>query len=118
MKKKRWYGLLGLLSLLGFIGVFTQERAFLGFFAFALDFQYFFVQADEMQEEQIRRSAALGFFWGMGTSVAAMGLLILAGVTVREGLYAGLALGWGVAVAVYALTGFWYSCREWWHART
>ena len=34
MKKKRWYGLLGLLSLLGFIGVFTQERAFLGFFAF------------------------------------------------------------------------------------
>ena len=39
---KRWYGLIGLLSLLGFVGVFTGERYFLGFFAFAVDFQYFF----------------------------------------------------------------------------
>ena len=38
---KRWYGLIGLLSLLGFVGVFTGERYFLGFFAFAVDFQYF-----------------------------------------------------------------------------
>ena len=35
---KRWYGLIGLLSLLGFVGVFTGERYFLGFFAFAVDF--------------------------------------------------------------------------------
>lgn len=33
MRSKRWYGLIGLLSLLGFVGVFTPERAFLGFFA-------------------------------------------------------------------------------------
>ena len=39
---KRWYGLIGLLSLLGFVGVFTGERYFLGFFAFAVDFEYFF----------------------------------------------------------------------------
>ena len=45
---KRWYGLIGLLSLLGFVGVFTGERYFLGFFAFAVDFQYFFTRADEM----------------------------------------------------------------------
>ena len=43
---KRWYGLIGLLSLLGFVGVFTGERYFLGFFAFAVDFQYFFARAD------------------------------------------------------------------------
>ena len=36
---KRWYGMIGLLSLLGFVGVFTGERYFL---AFAVDFQYFF----------------------------------------------------------------------------
>ena len=57
---KRWYGLIGLLSLLGFVGVFTGERYFLGFFAFAVDFQYFFARADEMQEGQILRSAARG----------------------------------------------------------
>lgn len=32
MKKQNWYGLLGFLSLLGWIGVFTQERVFLLFF--------------------------------------------------------------------------------------
>ncbi|MFQ7454545.1 MAG: DUF3796 domain-containing protein [Flavonifractor plautii] len=41
MADKRWYGLIGLLSLLGFVGVFTGEKYFLGFFAFAVDFQYF-----------------------------------------------------------------------------
>ncbi len=67
---KRWYGLIGLLSLLGFVGVFTGERYFLGFFAFAVDFQYFFARADEMQEGQILRSAARGFFAGMGVTAS------------------------------------------------
>ena len=52
MKKQNWYGLLGFLSLLGWIGVFTQERVFLLFFAFAVDFQYFFLPSDEMLEER------------------------------------------------------------------
>ena len=96
MKTKRWYGLIGLLSLLGFVGVFTPERAFLGFFAFAVDFQYFFVRADEMEEGRIQRSAALGFFAGMTVSVvAALGCLLLGGGT-REGLHPAFALGWGV----------------------
>ena len=43
MNHKRYlYGSLGFLSLLGFIGVFTDQRYFLGFFAFAVDFEYFF----------------------------------------------------------------------------
>ena len=72
MKSERWYGLIGLLSLLGFVGVFTPERYFLGFFAFAVDFQYFFSRPDEMQEGQIARSAALGFFSGMGVTALAV----------------------------------------------
>ena len=35
MKKQILYGMLGFLSLLGFAGVFTEARGFLGFFAFA-----------------------------------------------------------------------------------
>ena len=60
MKKQNWYGLLGFLSLLGWIGVFTQERVFLLFFAFAVDFQYFFLPSDEMLEESMARCAARG----------------------------------------------------------
>ena len=42
MKSKRYlYGLMGLLSLLGFIGVFTEAKSFLGFFAFVLGNSWF-----------------------------------------------------------------------------
>ena len=88
MADKRWYGLIGLLSLLGFVGVFTGEKYFLGFFAFAVDFQYFFAKADEML--------------GGGTT---------------EALYLSSGLGWGVGAAVYALSSFLCGCREWWNAR-
>ena len=107
---KRWYGLIGLLSLLGFVGVFTGERYFLGFFAFAVDFQYFFARADEMQEGQILRSAA------RVTAVGTLLLLALGGGT-TEALYLSSGLGWGVGVAVYALSSFLCGCREWWNAR-
>ena len=116
MRSKRWYGLTGLLSLLGFVGVFTPERYFLGFFAFAVDFQYFFSRPDEMQEGQIARSAALGFFSGMGVTALALLALLALGSPRVEALYMGAGLGWGVAVAVYALSSFWASLREWRHA--
>ena len=58
MKSKRYmYGLMGLLSLLGFIGIFTEERSFLAFFAFIVDFEYFFMKTDEMVEEYMNKSA-------------------------------------------------------------
>ena len=59
MKKQILYGMLGFLSLLGFAGVFTEARGFLGFFAFAVDFQYFFLKSDEMLEEQLGRKIGL-----------------------------------------------------------
>ena len=61
-EKQILYGMLGFLSLLGFAGVFTEARGFLGFFAFAVDFQYFFLKSDEMLETQLARSAP-GRLW-------------------------------------------------------
>ena len=65
--KSRYYleGLLGLLSVLGFVGVFTEERMFLAFFAFACNFQYFFIRADEMMTAYMNRSAARAFYADM-----------------------------------------------------
>ena len=34
-----------------------------------------------------------------------------------EALYLSSGLGWGVGVAVYALSSFLCGCREWWNAR-
>ena len=54
-RKKYLYGLTGLLSLLGFIGVFTGEKTFLAFFAFVVNFEYFFIKTDEMLDEQMHK---------------------------------------------------------------
>ena len=50
---KNWYGCIGFLSLLGFWGILGEEPLFLCFFAFALFFEYFWVNPDEMFIENI-----------------------------------------------------------------
>ena len=83
--KKTYYleGLLGLLSLLGFVGLFTEERMFLAFFAFACNFQYFFIPADEMMTAYMNRSAARAFY----------GDMFLTGGVALGGILAGLPAG-------------------------
>ena len=115
MKKQTLYGMLGFLSLLGFVGVFTEARSFLAFFAFAVDFQYFFLKSDEMLEEQLTRSASRGFVAGMLVmAAAALGALLLGRTSPEEALLTGCAAGWAAAVVVYALTAAWYGFRENW----
>ena len=114
-RRRILYGLTGLLSLLGFLGIFTEARSFLAFFAFAVDFEYFFIQSDEMLEASMNRSAARAFLWGMtATALAALFSFLTGSGDPHESLAAGLALGWGVSVAVYALSTAWYGFREKW----
>ena len=116
MKSKRClYGLTGLLSLLGLIGVFTEEKSFLAFFAFAVDFEYFFIKSDEMLEEYMNKSAARAFYCGMIT-VAIVSLFVFFACSKegREALITGLASGWAVSVAVYALSTAYYGFKEKW----
>lgn len=109
MKKQILYGMLGFLSLLGFAGVFTEARGFLGFFAFAVDFQYFFLKSDEMLEAQLARSASRAFVVGMLMMAAAvLGTLTLGGFTPQRALLTGCTVGWAASVVVYALTAAWY----------
>ena len=80
MKKQKLYGMLGVLSLLGLVGVFTETRSFLAFFAFAVDFQYFFLPADEMTEARMARAGARAFVVGMLSMAAVtLGMLTLGG---------------------------------------
>ena len=115
MKKQVLYGMLGFLSLLGFVGVFTEARGFFCFFAFAVDFQYFFLKSDEMLEEQLARSASRAFVAGMLVMAAAvLGTLTLGGFDPNRALLAGCAAGWAAAVVAYALSAAWYGFRENW----
>lgn len=111
MKKQYLYGSLGLLSLLGFIGVFTEERSFL---AFAVDFQYFFLPSDEMAEMQLTRAAALGFVTGMlAMAAVTLGTLFLGGTPGRA-MAAGCAAGWAVSVVMFAMMTALNGFRESW----
>ncbi|MFR4559855.1 MAG: hypothetical protein ACLT5P_00630 [Flavonifractor plautii] len=113
---KRWYGLIGLLSLLGFVGVFTGERYSWAFLP-AVDFQYFLPGLMRCRRSQILRSAARGFFAGMGVTAVGTLLLLALGGGTTEALYLSSGLGWGWGVAVYALPASSCGCREWWNAR-
>ena len=95
MKLKYLFGATGFIALLGFIGVFSDEKAFLAFFAFAVDFQYFFVRDDEMWNTYMCRSAARAFCCGMIT----MALFSF----ISYALVGGLAAGWAAAVACNAV---------------
>ena len=103
--KKTYYleGLLGLLSLLGFVGLFTEERMFLAFFAFACNFQYFFIPADEMMTAYMNRSAARAFYGDM---------FLTGGVALG-----GILAGWAAAVVVQSVSVAFYRFRESWGAQ-
>lgn len=114
MKRQYLYGSLGLLSLLGLVGVFTEERSFLAFFAFAVDFRYFFLPSDEMAQAQLTQAAAFGFVAGMlAMAAVTLGALFLSGEPGRA-MAAGCAAGWGVSVAAFALLTALYGFRESW----
>ena len=116
MKTRRYmYGSLGLLSLLGLIGIFTEAKSFLAFFAFVVDFEYLFMESDEMLEQVVNRSASRAFYLGM-VSVALVVLVCFFGglSDERQALMTGLGAGWAVAVVVYALSTAYYGFRERW----
>ena len=116
MKSKRYlYGLMGLLSLLGFIGIFTEAKSFLAFFAFAVDFEYFFIKSDEMLEEYMNKSASRAFYCGMISVALVSFVCFFAGLKeVKEALITGLAFGWAVSVIIYALSTAYYGFKDKW----
>ena len=71
--KRNPLGFLSLLALIGIFGFITPNRALLGFWGFAVYFRYFFVIADELFQQNVRQSAAIGFF--SGTAVMAISVV-------------------------------------------
>lgn len=116
MKSRRYlYGFMGLLSLLGFIGVFSEEKVFLTFFAFVVDFEYFFIKSDEMLEEYMNKSASRAFYFGMiTTAVVTLISFFVKSQAGNEALLTGFSSGWAVSVIVHALSTTYYGAKEKW----
>lgn len=110
-------GSIGFFSLLGFVGVFTEERLFLAFFAFAVEFEHFFAPSDEYLDRQILVSAAAGFLLGMLVSAAAALVGFISGAASPGNVLGGaFAWGWAAAVVSYSVCSAALSFRERWYA--
>lgn len=103
MKLKYLFGCTGFISLLGFIGIFSSEHVFLAFFAFAVDFQYFFIREDEMWNLYMCRSAAKAFCLGMIIMAIFSLFTFVVERDPASALVGGMAAGWSAAVACNAL---------------
>lgn len=115
MKRRNFlYGSMSLLSVLGLIGVFTEQRNFLAFFAFVVDFKYFFIPFDEMLEAYMNKSAARAFYCGMLTTAATALISFLLQEQGSQALLIGFSWGWAVSIIVYALSTAVYSAKEDW----
>ncbi len=112
----RLYGCMGFLSLLGFIGVFTEEWAFLGFFGFAVNFEYLFIKSDEMIEEYLNKSAATAFYFGV-LSLGAVTLInyLFISKNGAQALTSGLVASWIVSILINTAMVLKYSISERWN---
>lgn len=109
MKNK--YGLIGFISLLGFIGLFGGEPLFFSFFAFAIFFEYFWVQPDEMFLETLRKCATYAFFTNLFITTGAT--LVFSYLKISSNpLAGGTALGFGISIAVFAFATFIMELKE------
>ncbi len=107
------YGCMGFLSLLGFIGVFTDDRAFLSFFAFIVDFEYLFKKPDEMMNEYLNKSAAYAFYLATITmAIVTFFNYVLITNDAEVSLSIGLAWGWVVSILIHSLMVVSYSIKE------
>ena len=103
--------------MLGLVGVWTEERMFLAFFAFACNFQYFFIRADEMMTAYMNKSAARAFYCDMFLTGAVTLGGSLGGLPAGRALLYGILWGWAAAVAVQSLSVAFYRFRESWGAQ-
>lgn len=109
MKNK--YGYIGLVSLLGFWGLFGGEQLFLSFFAFAIFFEYFWITPDEMFINTMRKCATTAFFTNLAITTVATFVLSQLEISSNP-LAGGTALGFGISIAVFALLTFVMELKE------
>ena len=113
--RKFLYGATGFLSLLGVIGVMSNEKEFLPFFVFAINFEYWFMKQDEMLDEYMNKSASCGFYCGMiATACITLYSFLIKQSSGNEAFTNGLALGWAVSVIVYSISTAYFGMKEKW----
>ena len=93
-------GFLGLLSVLGLTGIFTDNKACVGFFGFLYFFRYFFLELNKNFETNLFKAAGIAFFINTVISVTTVVLWLL----IDKVILFPFGLGIGMAVSFIAFT--------------
>lgn len=109
---KRRFGLLGMLSLIGILGIATHNSSLYPFLAFALFFEYLFVKPDEMFVENMRKAAAWAFNANLATTTAITCYCILIEQQSDIALLKGVGTGFGVSLIVFSFVSAWFDWKD------
>lgn len=83
------------------------------FFAFAVHFEYFFMDCDEMLDKYMMKSASRGFYSNMiVTCVVALYQVWMKGVSGNEALATAFSIGWSAAIIMYSLSTAYFGVKE------
>lgn len=108
MKNK--YGCIGFVALLGLLGFYNNEKWYFAFFAFAIFFEYFFKQPDELFVSNIRKAAANAYWVGLGISVIAIIYFNIRGGEIA--LEKGVLLGFGLGIVTFCFCSAYFEWKE------
>lgn len=114
MKNK--FGLIGFVSLLGILGLYTDEPLLLSFFAFVLFFEYLFICPDELFIENMRKAAMWAFISNL--TITALATLIFSVFNMSSNaLSGGIILGFSFSIAIFCFSTSFLDRREKWRNR-
>ncbi len=107
---RRRYGFIGLFSVIGVMGIITRNSSLYSFLAFAVFFEYLFVEPDEMFIEHMRKAASWAFF----TQLAVTAVITCASMIPfpESALQKGAAAGFGIALVVFCLTTAYFDLKD------
>jgi hypothetical protein len=100
-KMKNKLGYFGALGFVGILGIITDNRYLLAFFAYFVFLRYFFVIPDELFKLNVQKAATPAFFVGIALQV--LTIAVTAFTKDITQLVTGLALGFSVSTAVFIL---------------
>ncbi len=107
---KRRYGFLGFFSLIGLLGFWTHDPMYFPFLGFALFFEYFFVETDEMFIDNMRKAAAWAFFSDLAITTVVTCYYAIIKNNSDIALTKGVGFGFGAAIVVFCIVT---ACFDW-----
>lgn len=107
---KRRYGLIGLFSVIGFMGFATRNTSLYPFLAFVIFFEYLFVEPDEMFVDNMRKAAS----WAFYTELVITALITCVAMIpfTETALQKGAGAGFGIALVVFCLTTAYFDWKD------